>query len=117
MPRGKAKAKTGQMDWKTLEAVLRHYQEFLELYRREGIEEIKLEGNIVINIHDVLQGIDKLPKRQQQAVRLTCLMNMREVDAARVMGFSKWSSPVSSYKRLALQKLVELYYNSENEDE
>jgi hypothetical protein len=94
----KTKTKPGEMDWKTLESVLRYYQEFLELYRRDGIEEITLDGNIVINIHDILQGIDKLPKRQQQAVRLTCLMNMREVDAARLMGFEKWSSPVSSYK-------------------
>lgn len=97
-----------------LEAILRHYVEFRELYEQDGIEEITLEDGLVVNIHDVLRGIEDLPKRQRTALILTCLYNLKEVEAAPLMGFTKWTSPVSSYKKLALEKLVERWW-SENE--
>ena len=99
------------MTWQMLEAIYRNYQEFRELYQRTGIDEITLDGGIVVNIHDVLRGIDELPKRQRQAVILMCLRNLREVDTAKIMGFQKWSSPVSSYKRLGLTKIADKYWN------
>lgn len=93
-----------------LEAILRHYAEFRELYEQDGIEEITLDDGYVVNIHDVLKGIDELPKRQRTALILTCLYNLKEVEAAPLMGFTKWTSPVSSYKKLALEKLVQRYW-------
>jgi hypothetical protein len=106
-----------------LEAILRHYCEFRELYEQDGIEEITLEDGLVVNIHDVLRGIEELPKRQRTALILTCLYNLKEVEAAPLMGFvdkvmpdgtiKKGStSPVSSYKKLALEKLVHRYWSN-----
>src|SRR4030066_2397431 len=61
------------MDPYKLEAILRHYAEFRELYETQGIEELTLEDGLVVNIHDVLRGIDELPKRQKTALILTSL--------------------------------------------
>lgn len=102
-----------------MEAILRHYDEFRALYESEGIDEIPIGNGFTVNIHDILSGIDELPRRQKMALVLTCLMNMKEVDAAPLMGFKKWTSPVSSYKKLALEKLVERWkeQNAEEEDD
>lgn len=100
-----------------LEAILRHYWEFRELYEQHGVEEIPLEDGLIVNIHDVLRGIEELPKRQRTALVLTCLRNMKEVEAAPLMGFTKWTSPVSSYKKLALEKLVQRWWTEENDED
>jgi len=98
-----------------LEAILRHYCEFRELYEQDGVEEITLDDGLVVNIHDVLRGIEELPKRQRTALILTCLYNLKEVEAAPLMGFTKWTSPVSSYKKLALEKLVQRWWSENGE--
>lgn len=100
-----------------LEAVLRHYYEFLALYEDSGIDEISMEDGTRVNILDLLRGIDELPERQKQAVVLTCLMNLKERDAARIMGFPKWSSPVGTYKKLALARLIEKYWGPDDDEE
>lgn len=97
-----------------LEAILRHYYEFRELYEQHGIDEITLDDGTKVNVHDILTGIERLPKRQKTALTLTCLMGMKEVEAAPLMGFTKWTSPVSSYKKLALEKLVSWYWSNGN---
>lgn len=99
-----------------LEAILRHYVEFRELYETQGVEELRIDG-VVVNIHDILTGIKELPKRQKTALILTCIYNYKEVEAAPLMGFTKWTSPVSSYKKLALQKICDRYWSGEDEDE
>jgi hypothetical protein len=96
-----------------LEALFRNFNEFQALYEDLGIQEITLDNGIVVNIHDLLQGIDELPKRQKEALILTCFMGLKEVEAAPLLGFTKWTSPVSSYKRLALRKLVDRYWTEE----
>lgn len=111
-----------------LESILRHYEEFWDLYEQHGVEEITLEDGLVVNIHDVTRGISDLPKRQKEALILTCLANKKEVDAAPLMGFvdkvlpdgtikKGWTSPVSSYKKLALEKLCKRYWNDEDIDD
>ena len=120
MPRRKSWKDSGEpgMTSYRLEAILRHYCEFRELYEQDGIEEITLDDGLVVNIHDVLRGIEDLPKRQRTALILTTLYNLKEVEAAPLMGFTKWTSPVSSYKKLALEKLVQRYWTAtDNEDE
>ena len=99
-----------------LEALLRSYSEFRELYEQKGIEEITLPDGLVVNIHDLLRGIDDLPKRQKTALVLTTLYNLKEVEAAPLMNFHKWTSPVSSYKKLALTKLCEKYWSSNDSE-
>jgi len=100
-----------------LEAILRHYDELYEMWKREGMEEFRLDDGTTVNIHDLLQGINELPKRQRTALILTCIGNLKEVEAAPLMGFTKWTSPVSSYKKLALEKLVERYWTNTNAED
>src|SRR3954468_20760488 len=100
-----------------LEAIFRNWEFWREQYANNGLEEIRLENGQVVNIHDVLQGIDELPKRQKEALILTCFVGLKEVEAAPILGFTKWTSPVSSYKRLALKKLVERYWSQPDEPE
>jgi len=106
----------GKMTWKLLESVLKNYNEFRALYEQEGIDELTLDNGYVINIHDILSGINSLPQRQRQAVILVCIDNMKEVDAARVMKFNRWSSQVGSYKRLGLKKLIRWCWPDEKGD-
>jgi len=104
------------MDTYKLEAILRHYFEFKELYEQQGIEELTLDDGLVVNFHDIKNGIEELPKRQRTALILTCFLNLKEVDAAPLMGFTKWTSPVSSYKKLALQKLIDKFWRDYGND-
>ena len=77
----KANDEKGMTPYK-LEAILRHYDELYEMYLREGMEEFSLDDGTTVNIHDLLQGIDELPKRQRTALLLTCIGNLKEVEAA-----------------------------------
>lgn len=104
------------MSWQLLENILRNYHEFVALYESEGLEEIHLDNGIVVNVYDVLEGIKDLPKRQKQAVVLVCIENRREVDVAAIMGFTKWSSQVGTYKRLGLKKIVKKYWPEESRE-
>jgi hypothetical protein len=44
-------------------------------------------------------------------------MGLKEVEAAPLMNFTKWTSPVSSYKKLALEKLVKWYWSDDDTEE
>jgi DNA-directed RNA polymerase specialized sigma24 family protein len=95
----------GKMTWQILERLLNNYWEWKEIYRTTGESELKLMNGVTVNIHDILDGIESLPPRQKQAVVLSCLENRKEVEVARIMGFTKWSSQVGMYKRKALSQV------------
>jgi DNA-directed RNA polymerase specialized sigma24 family protein len=95
----------GKMTWQILERLLNNYWEWKEIYRTSGNPELLLNNGVTVNIHDILDGIEKLPPRQKQAVVLSCLENRKEVEVARIMGFTKWSSQVGMYKRKALSQV------------
>jgi len=97
----------GQMTWQLLERILNNYFEWKAVYKQTGNPDLELLNGITVNIYDILDGIDKLPPRQKQAVVLTCLENRKESEVAKIMGFAKWSSPVGMYKRRALRTLCE----------
>lgn len=102
------------MTWQLLEGVLRNYAEWKSGWENgEVSDELTLDGGIVVNLHEILEGLDSLPPRQREAIVLICLLNYREVDAARKMGLMKWSSQVGSYKRIGLRKIVDRYYPQE----
>ena len=103
----------GQMTWQVLERVLNNYYEWRAVYATTGNPELQLLNSVTINIHDILNGIDKLPPRQKQAVILSCLENRKEVEVAKIMGFTKWSSQVGMYKRKALKTLCETVWKDE----
>lgn len=98
------------LNWQVLEKLLRNIHEWREYYIEHGIEEIELDGGYVVNFHDLLRGIDTLPPRQREALILTCIDNLKEEEAAELMGFTKWSSPVGTYKKMALKRLLERYW-------
>jgi DNA-directed RNA polymerase specialized sigma24 family protein len=103
----------GKMTWQILERLLNNYWEWYEVYQTTGNPELQLLNGITVNIYDILKGIDRLPPRQKQAVVLSCLENRKEVEVARIMGFTKWSSQVGMYKRKALKTLCETVWKSE----
>ena len=100
------------MTWQLLERILNNYHEWYEIYRYTLEPDLDING-MTINIMDILEGIDTLPPRQREAVVLTCLENRKEAEAARIMGFTKWSSQVGMYKRRALKSLCDNIWNSQ----
>lgn len=101
-----------QMTWFLLERILKHYYEFKSLQEQEGINEVTLDNGVVVNVFDILEGLDELPENQRQAISLTCLQNLKEVEAARVMfPGSPWSSQVGTLKRQGLVYLVSKYWS------
>lgn len=106
----------GEMTWALLEKVLNNYYEWRAVYQQTGNPDLELLNGITINIYDVLDGIEKLPPRQKQAVVLSCLENRKEIDVAKIMGFTRWSSQVGSYKRKALKTLCETVWKNVSEE-
>lgn len=100
----------GRMTWKLLEMCLKQYYRFKELVEETGIDEITLDNGVVLNFWDLLKGLDELPEKQRQAIILTCLLQMKEEDAA------QWSSPCGLYKRQGLRTLVDKYWNKDGEN-
>lgn len=108
---------SGVISWKLLENLLKHYWEFKALREDEGIDEICLDNGVIVNFNDMLQGIDELPIKQRTAIELICLQGYKEVEAARIMGYTGYSSPVGSLKRTGLQYLCQRYWNKPTERE
>ena len=105
----------GKITWQILERLLNNYWEWYEIYLTTGNPDLKLNNGVTVNIYDILKGIDRLPPRQKQAVVLSCLENRKEVEVAKIMGFTKWSSQVGMYKRKALKTLCETVWKAEND--
>lgn len=92
---------------RTLEKLLKNYQLWKSTAETEGVFTVVVDGD-EYHLFDILYGIDQLPRRQRQALVLICLEDLREVDAARQMGFTKWSTPAQQYKNAALDRLMQL---------
>ena len=110
MPRVAVWDDSDDMTPQKMEIILRHWADFRELYEATGVDELQLGKKIIVNIHDILQDIVLLPKRQREAIQLTCLQGLREIDAAKIMGLAGRSSPVGAYKRLGLKKLASRWH-------
>lgn len=93
---------------KLLGNILRNLQQWKAFVEDEGLVSITIEGEEYF-IYDLEEGIDLLPKRQRQAVELMCIMDMKEADAARELGFEKWTTPAQQYCKSGLRKLVALH--------
>lgn len=95
---------------KTLERILKNYATWRALYETEGeaVSVISAHGD-EWHIFDVLDGLDELPPRQLEAIVLTCLEGRSELEAAKIMGFKKWSTPVQQYRNLGLNKLLAMH--------
>lgn len=56
--------------------------------------------------------LDRLPRRQQQAIELFLVKNMKETDAAKMMGVSP-TNPIGSYAADGLEKLIKMIERGE----
>ena len=104
-------------EWKRrcllLERILRQYQQWQALYEDEGIATLTIYGE-EWHFLDLLNGMNTLPPRQKLALWLIVIEDRKEVDVARMMNFSRWSTPVQQYKNIALWKLLK-YHDGKGE--
>jgi hypothetical protein len=93
-----------------LRELLRHFRAFRSVYEETGLEEITTpEGNTwsVWDLDYLHSQLHRLTLRQRQAITLCLIHNVRERDAARMMGVSE-TNPVSMYATLGLQRLLDM---------
>ncbi len=93
----------------TLRELFRNLQAFSALFEAEGIDEVKspLDGEVycLFDLLYLYKEIRRLPPRQRQAIELCLVQNMKESDAALVMGVSE-TNPVAMYATSGLEKLI-----------
>lgn len=92
---------------KLLERILRNYRQWEAFVESEGLLSITVYGE-EFHFCDILHGLELLPPRQKEAVQLLLIEDHREVDAAKMMGFTRWSTNVQQYKNLGVRKLLAL---------
>lgn len=95
-----------------MEKILRNFEEWHRVYEVKGTSDLALPNKITINIldFDLSASFKLLSDPQNQAITLICLENRREIEAAQIMGFNKYSSQVGFLKRQGLKILAD-YYN------
>lgn len=93
----------------TLRELFRNLQAFRAVYETDGVDTIRDLDGEEWNVFDLdylyRMGLPRLPLRQRQAIELCLVQNMKEVDAAKVMGVSP-TNPVAMYATSGLAKLV-----------
>ena len=98
-----------------LRELFRHHQAWHSLYEAHQISDVISNETIEISLWDLdylVDSIQVLPARQQQAIRLCFLANLREEDAAIQMGVSP-TNPVSMYANTGLSKLLAMVHSGE----
>jgi hypothetical protein len=91
-----------------LEGLLRNYQSWKAILEDSGIDTLLINGE-EWNFYDILSGVDQLPPRQQQALRMILIEDRRPVDVAREMfaGSKRIVGEMAvQYKDDALAKLI-----------
>lgn len=96
------------IDLGVLRELLRNLQQFEALYESEGLDSVRAPDGQDWSIHD-LQYLYScrtlLSPRQQQAIELCLYANIKEREAARMMGISE-NSPVAVYANNGLKRLI-----------
>ena len=88
--------------------MFRQYQAWKSAYEAHEVDDVLKHGAFEISLWDLeylIKSLDLLPPRQQQAIRLCFLCNLREEDAAVRMGVSR-TNPVSMYANAGLTKIL-----------
>lgn len=91
-----------------LRELFRNLQSFRSVYETDGIDEVVGPDGVHYCLWDLeylYKQLHRLPRRQAQAIELCLVQNMRECDAAQVMGVSP-TNPVAMYAKSGLEKLV-----------
>jgi hypothetical protein len=102
----------GYISWFLMEKILRNFKEWQRVYETKGNPELDFPNKITLNIldFDLKVSFQLLSDAQKEAITLICLENRREIEAAQLMGFNKYSSQVGFLKRQGLKILAD-YYN------
>jgi hypothetical protein len=87
-----------------LRSVLKNYLSMRSLYEAGGTDTFTLWGTEIC-VHDVLRGIENLPRRWRQAVVLVCLEDRTTAEAAVLMGLNS-PAVVATYCRRGLVSLI-----------
>jgi DNA-directed RNA polymerase specialized sigma24 family protein len=96
-----------------LKEVYRHYIDFQDFASREGKYFIT-NGPITLSLLDLQFGLDKLSPRKREAVYLNVILDMKQKDAAAIMGITTVS--VGQYVEQAMIQLAERYFAEMDED-
>lgn len=94
----------------TLRELLRNLQAFRAFYESEGIDTITGPDGIdycLWDIEHIYGQVKCLSQRQRQAIELCLVGNVKEKQAALIMGVSI-TNPVMMYATNGLKKLVEM---------
>jgi hypothetical protein len=93
-----------------LRELFRHLQEFRAVYESTGLDTITSPEGETWSLWDLeylYEQCRNLTARQQQAITLCLIHNMREKEAARAMGVAE-TNPVMMYATLGLHRLLDL---------
>lgn len=93
-----------------LRELFRHLQAFRSLFEAEGVDTLTgPDGQqwSLWDLEDLYREAEGLPCRQKEAIDLCLIANVRERDAAVMMGVSP-TNPVAMYATSGLEKLVDL---------
>ncbi len=92
---------------KTLRELFRNLQQFRAIYESYGIDTINgPDGEICLwDLEYLYSQLHRLPLRQHQAIELCLVRNIKETDAAVLMGVSP-TNPVAMYATSGLEKIV-----------
>lgn len=93
-----------------LRELFRYLQEFRATYEDTGVDELRTPLGDTWSLWDLeylYAQTHRLSIRQQQAISLCLIHNIREKDAARMMGVSV-TNPVMMYATLGLRKLLDM---------
>jgi DNA-directed RNA polymerase specialized sigma24 family protein len=96
-----------------LKEVYRHYIDFQDFASREGKYFISY-GPITLSLLDLQFGLDKLSPRKREAVYLNVIRDMKQKDAAAIMGITTVS--VGQYVEQAMIQLAERYFAEMSEE-
>lgn len=91
-----------------LRELFRNLQAFAALYESEGLDTLRDPDGNDWSIHDLRYLYEcrhLLSARQQQAIELCLYYNIKEREAARLMGISE-NSPVAIYANNGLKRLI-----------
>lgn len=94
----------------TLRELFRNLVTWRALFETDGVEEITGPDGKTWSLWDVqylYEQVGRLPPRQRQAIELCLIQNIKERDAAVMMGVSE-TNPVMSYATLGLEKIVDM---------
>lgn len=90
-----------------LRELFRNLQLFRAIHEDDGLDTITIDGDswCIYDLEYLYGELHRLPNRQAQAIELCLVRNLREEDAARIMGVSP-TNPVAMYASEGLKKIV-----------